>query len=114
MEKVIWKWDKDVFVPYCPHCDELVYEYDHCVFCHQPYKWGDSEPSPNAMALVNSGEWTIHLPNPNFSRIFLLKNNHLRYHAPCNKKMTKAELLQMLADNVEMLEKRYQELYPED
>lgn len=119
VKNIVWKWDKDVFVPYCPHCDDLVYEKDHCVFCNQPYEWVDPKPpcplsAPYGIAEVNSGEYKLRVSYPDFKRISLYKNNCPLRLLSCDKKMRKAELLQLLTDNFEWLDEYYQKLHPED
>lgn len=105
MKKVVWKWDKDVFVAHCPHCDDLAYKKDHCVFCHQPFEWVDAERPPCNTGEVNKGEYTIiQSLLREYIWLHLYKNNKLVQRETCEKILTKEELLQ----KVDLYEKRAQ------
>ena len=87
MKKVSWKWDMDVYMPFCPHCDEPAYEEDHCAFCGKPYKWVEGA---GKLTVVEYGNYTIIQCTNN--AILVYKNNQLVLHSSCNKKLTEEEL----------------------
>lgn len=87
MEKVVWKWEYGVYVPFCPYCDEPAYEHDRCVFCGAPYQWEDGEVQPTQ---VTVGEYTVVQATNNHLHIY--QNGKLVYLASCENKMTEDEL----------------------
>lgn len=92
MKKVKWRWDYGVYVPLCPHCNELAYERDHCVFCKQPYQWVEGK---HKYTTVNVGEYTVVQGTSN--SIFIYKGDRAIMHASCTEKKTEDELRDMIA-----------------
>ena len=91
MKKVKWRWDMGVYVPFCPYCDELAYEEDHCVFCNKPYKWVDKSKERKVIV----GEYTVVQASNN--HITIVKDGRMVYHASCTKKKTDEELKEHVA-----------------
>ena len=87
VKKVKWKRDWGVYVPFCPYCNELAYEHDHCVFCGKKYEWVEGKIKPT---VVEHEGYTIVQCTNNHIQVY--KDNRLVLHASCNKKMTEDEL----------------------
>ena len=88
MKKVKWRCDLGVYVPLCPHCNELAYEKDKCVFCGKEYEWVEGKRKET---IIEYGEYTIVQATNNHISIY--KNGRLIYHASCTKKKSEEELL---------------------
>lgn len=86
MKKVKWRWDMGVYVPFCPYCDELAYEEDHCVFCKKKYEWVDKSKERKVIV----GEYTVVQASNH--HITIVKDGRMVYHASCTKKKTDEEL----------------------
>lgn len=86
MKKVKWRWDWGVYVPFCPYCDELAYEKDHCVFCMKEYKWVDKSKE----RIVTVDDYTIVQASNN--HIHICKGERIVMHISCTKKMSKRKL----------------------
>lgn len=97
MKKVKWTWDWGVFVPLCPHCNELAYEKDHCVFCGKKYIWVDDGERAKPTVVEHNGYTIIQCTN---NHIQIYKDGRIVMHASCTKKMTEEEL----KDQVKFLE----------
>ena len=91
MKKVKWRWDMGVYVPFCPYCDELAYEEDHCVFCKKEYEWVDKSKERKVIV----GEYTVVQASNN--HITIVKDGRMVYHASCTKKKTDEELKEHVA-----------------
>ena len=89
MKKVNWRWDMGVYVPFCPHCDELAYDETHCVFCGKKYKWVDGEIKPT---VVEHGEYTIVQCTNNHIQVY--RDGRMVMHSSCTSKLTEEELKQ--------------------
>ena len=92
--EVNWYQDWGVMTPHCPRCDELAYEEDECVFCHQKLIY---TPKPkgyedlvveykNYRATQVHGSWGLYIE----------KDGKLLMHASCSRAFTKEELLEKL------------------
>lgn len=91
IKKVNWRWDYGVYVAFCPYCDELAYEKDHCCFCKKPYEWVEGKYKDT---VVEVGEYTIVQATNNHISIY--KNGEHISHSSCTKKYTEAELIEHL------------------
>lgn len=87
IEKVKWRWDWDIYVPFCPYCDEVAYYKDHCVFCGNLFEWVEGEVSPSE---VTEGEYTVCQSTG--GGIYVYKNGELVMHSQCTVKKTEEEL----------------------
>ena len=90
-KKIIWRWDWEVYMPFCPYCNEPAYEKDKCVFCGKPYEWVEPKYKDT---IIEQGEYTIIQATNNHISIY--KNGEFVYHASCTKKKTEEELLEHL------------------
>ena len=90
-KKVVWQWEYDVYVPFCPYCGELAYEEDHCVFCGRTYEWVEGKHKPKE---VTKGEYTIVQHTNN--HINLYRDGKMVMHAACMNPLTEEELLEMI------------------
>ncbi len=88
MRTIKWRWDYNVYMCFCPYCDEPAYEKDKCVFCGKPYKW--VEPKHNE-TVVQVGEYKVVQATNNHISIYG-KDGEWLYHAQCRKKLTEEEL----------------------
>ena len=86
-----------MYVPFCPHCGELAYEEDKCVFCDKPYNRVEGDVRP---VKVSKGDYTVIQSTNN--HISLYKNGKLIMHAQHNQKKTEKELLEEI-DSYETL-----------
>ena len=91
-QKVNWRWDWGVYVPFCPYCDEPAYEQDHCVFCNREYEWVEGK---HKATIVNVGEYTVVQCTNNHIHIY--KDGRMVMHASCTKKKTEDELKEMVS-----------------
>ena len=87
MKNIVWRWDRGVYVPFCPYCDEVAYDKTKCVFCEKPYKWARGKHKPT---VIEVGEYTVVQATNNHISIY--KNGRFVYHASCTKKKTEDEL----------------------
>ena len=90
-KKVVWRWEYDVYVPFCPYCDEPAYEHDGCCFCGKPYEYVDGECKPKE---VSKGEYTVVQSTNNHINVY--KNGSLVFHADCAAPRSEAELLALI------------------
>ena len=90
MKKVKWKWDYGVYVPFCPYCNELAYEKDHCSFCLRPYKWVDKSKDRS----VKVGEYTV--VQTSSKSIYIYKDDRTVMHMSCTKRKSKRQLKKMV------------------
>ena len=88
MKKVKWRWDMGVYVPFCPYCDELAYEEDHCVFCGKKYKWVEGEYKPTVV-VGQDGYTAVQSTN---NHIIVYKDDQMVMHSSCDVKKTEDEL----------------------
>jgi hypothetical protein len=86
MKKVKWCWDYEVYVPFCPFCNEPAYEKDHCVFCGKEYKWVNKSKART----VTVEDYTIVQASNNHIQVY--KGERMVMHLPCTKKMSKRKL----------------------
>ena len=105
-KKVVWRWEYGVYVPFCPYCDEPVYDHDRCFNCGKPYEYVDGEYKPKE---VSKGEYTIVQSTNN--HICLYKDGHMVMHVASTKSYTEEELLQMIDKYPEI--KKTTEMYLE-
>ena len=88
MKKVKWRWDMGVYVPFCPYCDELAYETDHCVFCNKRYKWVDGKYK--SLVVEHEGYTAVQATNNHIT--VCDADGHMVMHSSCNVKKTEDEL----------------------
>lgn len=91
MEKVVWKWDYGVYVPFCPYCNEPAYDKNECLFCGKPYEWVEGEFQPTE---VKRGEYTVIQSTNNHIGVY--KSGQLVSHINCSEKKTEEELTMIL------------------
>lgn len=91
MKKVKWKYDWGEYMPFCPHCDELAYEYNVCVFCKKPYQW--VEPKVKPTIVEKDGIKVIQTTGKG---IYICDNDLPAMHMSCTKKKTEEELLALV------------------
>lgn len=101
MKKIVWVWEHGVYVPICPHCRELAYEKDECVFCKKPYQWVEGKYKSQ---VVEVGDFTVIQTTNN--NIHIYKDNRLVYHASCVKKMTEDELRKQVDYYLSLIKER--------
>lgn len=87
LKKVIWRWDYGVYMPFCPYCDEPIYEAGTCVFCHKPHKWREGKYKDT---VVEVGEYTV--VQSTSKDIYIYKGEEWVLHASCTTKMSEEEL----------------------
>lgn len=102
--KVNWRWDMGVYVPFCPYCDELAYEKDHCVFCNREYEWVEGE---HKSTIVEVGEYIVVQATNNHIHIY--KDGRIIGHVSCTKKMTEDELIKALQYDRDQYNKGYRD-----
>jgi hypothetical protein len=90
MKKVKWYWDTGCYVPFCPYCNKLAYEKDHCVFCKKEYEWeGESKER-----IVTVGKYTVRQASSN--HITIVRDGIRVFHAPWTKRKSKRQLKKMV------------------
>lgn len=99
MEKVKWRWDYGVYVPFCPYCNEPAYEKHYCVFCEKEYEWVDKSKD----RVVTVDDYTIVQASNNHIQVY--KGDILVLHASCTKKQSKRKLKQYAAYCESLIEK---------
>lgn len=89
-KKVKWRWDYGVYVPFCPYCNELAYEKDHCSFCLKPYKWVDKSKARKVVV----GEYKV--VQCSYKDIYIYKGEQWVMHMSCTKRKSKRQLKKMV------------------
>jgi hypothetical protein len=92
-KEVVWRWDLDCYMSFCPYCDEPTYNDDRCEFCGREYIMTEPEYKPT---VIEQGEYTIVQCTNN--NIHIYKGARMVYHASCTEKMSEKELLDMFKD----------------
>ena len=87
MKKIKWRWEDDLYMDFCPYCDEPAYEKDKCVFCGKPYKWVEPKYKET---IVQEGEYTI--VQATNKHVHIYQNGEFVFHAQCTKRYTEQEL----------------------
>lgn len=91
MKKVDWRWEYDLYLPFCPHCNEPAHEKDRCIFCGKRYRWVEGRDKDKAKETIVEHEgFTIVQCTNNHIQIYW--DGHLVMHSSCTKRMTEEEL----------------------
>lgn len=99
METIKWRWDHEVYVPFCPHCDNPAYNKKKCAFCGRSYKWEKSEIKPTVVE--HNGYTVIQCTN---NDILVYKNGRIIMQLACIKRKTVEELKEF-ADAIQTYKK---------
>lgn len=102
-KKIIWRWDWEVYMPFCPYCNEPAYEKDKCVFCGKPYEWVEPKYKDT---IIEQGEYTIIQATNNHISIY--KNGEFVFHAQYTKKLTEEKLIEYLNNYIKDLPKLFE------
>ena len=102
--KIEWIWDYGLLVPYCPNCNEMPYDTEECVFCHQKLIWVEKPKEyedivyqkENVRITQIYGTWSLYIE----------VDGQLVAHCSCAKQFTQKELEQM-ADKYIKGERKY-------
>lgn len=92
--EVNWYVEWGVMIPHCPRCDELAYQEDECVFCHQKFIYTD-KPQGYEDTIITIGEWTIIQVYGSWG-VYIEHNGQEIMHASCSKKLSEKRLKEWL------------------
>lgn len=96
MKKVKWRWDYGVYAPFCPYCDDIIYDNkEKCAVCGKPYEWVEPKYKDT---VIEEGEYTI-IQATN-KHITIYQNGELILHAHYTKKLTCEELRAYLYSSI--------------
>ena len=92
MKKVKWKDEYGTKMPFCPYCDEPIYEKGKCIFCEKEHEWVDVRPSET---VVEVGEYVVVQTINN--HVHIMNGGRMIMHMNCTRKMTEDELREMVS-----------------
>ena len=87
IKEVVWLWDFGVCMPFCPYCNEPIYEAGTCIFCDKPHKWREGK---HKETVVEVGEYIVVQGTGN--DVYVYKGGEWVLHASCTKKLSEEEL----------------------
>jgi hypothetical protein len=94
IKDVLWYLDCGVMVAHCPSCEELAYEENECVFCHQKYRY-TPKPKGYEDTVITIGEWEICQVYGSWG-VYITHNGKLIIHASCSQKLSEEKLKEWL------------------
>lgn len=92
MKKVKWKVEYGLEIPFCPYCDEPIYEKGECVFCGEKHEWVEGKQKDTVLTV---GEYTVVQTGNN--HISISKDGRMVMHINCTEKCTEEELKNMVS-----------------
>lgn len=95
MKKVIWRYEYEMYVPFCPYCNEFAYEENKCVFCNKEYEMTEYPESPIVVEYKNLKATQTGLG------LWIERNGILLSHSSLSRKLTEEEILKMLRKQYE-------------
>lgn len=102
MKQIKWRWDFGVYMPFCPHCDEVAWAENRCTFCGKPYRWVEGKVKPK---IVTHGEFTAVQGTGNDIILYDGEGEFIM-HASCEKKLTDEELIEVVKNFLNWREKK--------
>ena len=102
MKRIRWRWDFGVYMPFCPHCDEIAWANNRCTFCGKPYRWVEGRVKPK---IVTHGEFTAVQGTGKDITVYDGEGEFIM-HASCDKKLTDEELIEVIKKFLAWREKK--------